>query len=761
MNRSHPLVRRRALALAALLFALAGSVTPAAAEPLSGRGPVFAADTIDTPFTFISRVTVGTLPCDTCAPVVCPGEPVPVMVSGTFRSPCYHFRGLHLLPVLFAPSPYPALAAEFVVDTCGVCTDQPTPFGGSTVLGSFPPGLHSFVLIEYVRRCPDTTVVYAGEPRSITFAVPESCGPPPPPPPIPIDSLIRSTVAFDVVPEKRCPGDSLTLRFTKRCVLACTHLLGLRPARDKAFAAEMEWRPNCREFACFPETLTMPIGRFQAGSYSLFGGLAVHVLDTANPDSIIGVPVTVTFDVPRTCDTTQTPCMFPYLRPGALRTACAVTIPPGGSGSLWLSAVPPVPLGGLQGIIRCSEPFRVVSARPVLQGEHVFTQQDGRGLRYVILMDAGHGIPNAPGPVMQLDLAVDPWAVPGSHGSLLPSVEVASDMNGENVPICQMIPMAAPNVLFGIGLCVSGDPAACDANGDGRTDVRDLVLKTHCFPSPPADLDSVRVCTDCDGDSLFSLEDLFCCASQILRAPLVPRDSVKASGALHVSFDPPQREGDNLLVKVHVTGADGLGAALLRLRYPAERWEASLPILAMRDPTPNSPGWWPIADTNEPGSVQLGGLRMEPVASADLEFQIVMKPTATPLAGDALEVLGADLAAPDGTVHTPMGALPALSLTGQDPTPEPGLPVLSPARPNPFITSTTFSVDLPKTSLLDVGVVDVGGRRVATVAHGVYAAGRQTFTWDGTNVRPGVYFLRLAVDGRVWSRRVALLRNAH
>src|SRR5262249_57926861 len=121
----------------------------------------------------------------------------------------------------------------------------------------------------------------------------------------------------------------------------------------------------------------------------------------------------------------------------------------------------------------------------------------------------------------------------GTHGNMVARVTVASDPNGGDVPICQLIALDLP----AIGLCVS-DGDSCDANGDGHADVRDLVLMTRCFRQLLSEQDSTHICRDCDGDGLFSFDDLFCCALFILRGPLVPRDSVHADPTLHVSFDP-------------------------------------------------------------------------------------------------------------------------------------------------------------------------------------------------------------------------------
>ncbi|MFC1573037.1 C25 family cysteine peptidase [Candidatus Eisenbacteria bacterium] len=73
---------------------------------------------------------------------------------------------------------------------------------------------------------------------------------------------------------------------------------------------------------------------------------------------------------------------------------------------------------------------------------------------------------------------------------------------------------------------------------------------------------------------------------------------------------------------------------------------------------------------------------------------------------------------------------------------------LSPARPNPFGSTTTIAFALPQPGPARVGVYDMSGRLVRTLVSGVQNAGLHRVTWDGrddagTNVPGGVYFYRL------------------
>ncbi|HEU5323187.1 MAG TPA: FlgD immunoglobulin-like domain containing protein, partial [Methylomirabilota bacterium] len=405
-----------------------------------------------------------------------------------------------------------------------------------------------------------------------------------------------------------------------------------------------------------------------------------------------------------------------------------------------------MPLGGLQGLLVCPEPFRVVDVRPApgMDQLHVTWQQDGRGARYVVISSSLLPIPAGQPAVLQVALQADQAALPGQRGYFAAPLRVASGPDGENVPLCDgSLVDIAPIIL-----CVTTPADSCDVNADGRADVRDLVIMTRCLRSTVPPVDSAGICRDCNHDGVFGFSDIVCCARHILRGPFLPRDSVNADDALRVSFE-PQRFGDGLLVRVRVSGAEGLAGAMLRLRYPEERWRAEVPL-----PVPfartSSEGWLPIVDTEEPGLVQLGGLRIAEEASGEIDFEFAILPTAPPLAGDQLVAEGADMVGGDGTVSTPSLPLPNLTLDAPGPPGDPPTGVeLSAARPNPFARATSFTVSLPRESDVQLTVHDLAGREVATLANGRLPAGRRDFTWAGAGARDGVYFVRLAVDGEV------------
>ncbi len=81
------------------------------------------------------------------------------------------------------------------------------------------------------------------------------------------------------------------------------------------------------------------------------------------------------------------------------------------------------------------------------------------------------------------------------------------------------------------------------------------------------------------------------------------------------------------------------------------------------------------------------------------------------------------------------------------------------ASPNPFGGQTAVQFALPRASWIRLALYDVNGRRVTTLAQGVFGAGRVTRTVRATGLASGVYFLRLEGPGLTRTKRVVLLRE--
>jgi hypothetical protein len=88
---------------------------------------------------------------------------------------------------------------------------------------------------------------------------------------------------------------------------------------------------------------------------------------------------------------------------------------------------------------------------------------------------------------------------------------------------------------------------------------------------------------------------------------------------------------------------------------------------------------------------------------------------------------------------------------------------LGAAWPNPLRSSTKISFALPRETKVELGVYNIVGQRVATLARGVLPAGHHTVKWDGRSeagqkVSGGVYFYRLTTPEYTGTRRLVMLR---
>lgn len=107
------------------------------------------------------------------------------------------------------------------------------------------------------------------------------------------------------------------------------------------------------------------------------------------------------------------------------------------------------------------------------------------------------------------------------------------------------------------------------------------------------------------------------------------------------------------------------------------------------------------------------------------------------------------------------GALAGAAAPASTAAAAPGRDALS-VFPNPARGASTISFTLPHSAAATVSVFDVAGRRLARLADGTYAAGRNDVVWNGRDeagrrVAAGVYLVRLETGGRPETRRVVRL----
>lgn len=107
---------------------------------------------------------------------------------------------------------------------------------------------------------------------------------------------------------------------------------------------------------------------------------------------------------------------------------------------------------------------------------------------------------------------------------------------------------------------------------------------------------------------------------------------------------------------------------------------------------------------------------------------------------------------------------PVASLEGA-PQPADGSIALERPTPNPFSHSMRFAYAIPAgSSLVDIGIFDVAGRRVRLLARGPQSAGQYEVRWDGLGdegkrMKQGVYFLRASIGASSRVSRIVYLPN--
>jgi hypothetical protein len=83
---------------------------------------------------------------------------------------------------------------------------------------------------------------------------------------------------------------------------------------------------------------------------------------------------------------------------------------------------------------------------------------------------------------------------------------------------------------------------------------------------------------------------------------------------------------------------------------------------------------------------------------------------------------------------------------------------LGSAKPNPFSRTTAIAFSLPKSGNVELAVYDIAGRKVATLANGTMTAGSHEASFNGSGVPAGVYFYRLAFEGKTLTNRMVVVR---
>lgn len=435
---------------------------------------------------------------------------------------------------------------------------------------------------------------------------------------------------------------------------------------------------------------------------------------------------------------------------------CDDTFAPGHAAHATYEVASTVPLAGLQGRFEFDQPGLIVQNLELTgaaSGMRLFWTRVGSGAQWVLFSDNGSLLPAHP-PVW-----TEPW-VPILAVTALPDTDlgtndrirlqardlIASDSLGIGVPGCFQITRAMVYLDHDATFCRE---RVCDTNGDGSSDVRDLVQMVNCvFGTRPCTSDM-----DCDGNAQVNLDDVVCCARHVLHIDAPAGGGTEARGVA-VTFGAPAPVIGGYDVTLTVSGMEALAGARLDVAYPSDRYE----LLGVDLPSAG-PGWLNVA---EPGDGRVGLAMLyagaiylpEGPYRQDAVLHLRLKPGQGD--GGDVTVTGGQFVGGDGT------ALRVEAIGLSVPLGSAGHVALSSPLPNPSRAGASFSIAMREAGDLDVGVFDAGGRRIATLFHGTAAAGSRGFTWDGRRgdgqaAASGLYFVRAEAAGERVTQKIMIL----
>lgn len=635
-------------------------------------------------------------------------------------------------------------------------------------LGYFAAGEHEVRYDWQLTVMGDSVECVTTGSDAVRFTVSPVC-PAPPPNQLPYlkHVIIGERHTTGIVPSV-CANDSFPVRLIGEFPDDCTTLAGVElitlPTfgfaaappliRIKYTSGDCLGRPCIAEPVRWEKILWLP-GLPRGTHYQL--PLDAYVVSDVCPvpgDSLFLGMIQRAFIVVDDCSTNTTMCLDPSWQIGLTRNdRCDAFLDEDGKAAVTLKLGTSVALAGLEGDINLYPgALQIIDIEPVgpAAGMNLGWQPTPDGASFVMFAKEGAPIPGGTlphhlrVPILRVTVAAGDATIPPpprtviTVGRLLGATE-----EGRGVPRCPTPAVIEPDDQAFI--CVA---RLCDFDGNGVADVRDLVRMVRCIRgegSCPADV--LRF--DCNGDTVFDIDDVFCCARVILRgSPGEPGDGTRDE-SIRVSLGEPVENGDLYGVPLRLDSGTALGGTQLRLRFPADRFE----LVGVSSGDLSQDGWLLIHEVDGDevtiGAVAIGAAGVPP--ALDLELRLRPGQTAagsiTLVDAEFADAEGAALIADLGDVQTSLGA---------------GTFALSPGNPNPFSTSTRFSVTLPARGDLRVGVFDLSGRRIALLHEGPATAGTHEFRWDGrdgsgSQVRGGVYFVRARSAGELLTRKAIYL----
>jgi len=454
--------------------------------------------------------------------------------------------------------------------------------------------------------------------------------------------------------------------------------------------------------------------------------------------------------------------------------ACDASAIPGGNGCFNVTLSNEVPVAGIEVEIMVNDEyydafgsppglFKPVSVEAVGRAasfQIAWTNTEASRAKVLLYSTSGATLPPGQGSILRVCYRASGQAGMGGYPIRFTD-RIVSDPNGVALPAC---PTFAE--VVGSFCVVSG---ACDLDGDGVSNIQDIVLLVGCAlgeSHPPVS------CPDhgCVDDGHLDIRDVVCCIRRILDggngfgtgngsgAPWRP-------GMTRIGFVDAPRWVDPSTGRVSLAIEPGLGFGGIQFAI-GETGAAKIRTLAV---------------------VGLNGSYSMEWSDAGGEIRAMIYRNDSAQSGAALEAPGA-LVPPirvDATFEPIPGASGAttFSLKGVTAATTAGAaaeaavesgtasissnPVAAPAvfapAPNPFVSETGIDYTLPSATRVTIRVYDVNGRWVRTLTDAGVSAGPHSTSWDGRDgsgrdLGSGIYFVKFVAGSVEKTNRVLKLR---
>jgi FlgD Ig-like domain len=518
-----------------------------------------------------------------------------------------------------------------------------------------------------------------------------------------------------------------------------------------------------------PYDRSFDLGRLRFGSYWVKA--IEYVMEAGSNVSLMSDSLSGSFDVAIAdgCPPPEPCVMLGFGR--ADPNGCHGSALPGGRLSLPIALTNSVPVGGVQTLVAPFQRDPLAGSVPAdshvviwpvavettdrTSGFQIAWTVEGSRIRVLLYSTSGGVIEPGQGPIFRVIYEVAPHAESLTYLVRLED-SIVADPLGHGLPSC-------PTVRFAeeVGrLCIIGP--GCDLNGDGSSDILDVVQLVNCALAAPESTeacpDSVASKADCNGDGSLDVRDVICCVRKILDAGgFGTRDPGGLPGEpTRIGFTGPARWITPLTGRAEIIVTPGADFGGIDFGIVAASSGARISGMRL---APGS-GYQLESSVASDGTSARGMLLSMGAGSGTATVLVDLHPSLPAGGGGALSLAGVQSATRlalemTTTVGTESAPVPHVDA--------PGAPSVEAARPNPFREETEITYALPAASRTTLRVYSASGRLVRTLVDSELPAGVHRARWDGKDTvgrsaGSGIYFLRFSAGGVARTSRIMLLR---